>query len=137
VGGINFGWLAVWVLSPDWLSCKLKVCDSVRRLGEAAVPWGGCPVFALYTLAFVLQLRRKNLSQGNRKVLSLSVPNAICLVDLAIASNGLDWPTVPCRPWLSHQAMGSTLSQLKCLPSCRTRGSPCQLTLNQSLLSGL
>ena len=22
VGGINFGWLAVWVLSPDWLSCK-------------------------------------------------------------------------------------------------------------------
>jgi hypothetical protein len=22
VGGINFGWLAVWVLSPDWLSRK-------------------------------------------------------------------------------------------------------------------
>jgi hypothetical protein len=21
------GWLAVWVLSPDWLSRKLKVCD--------------------------------------------------------------------------------------------------------------
>jgi hypothetical protein len=33
MGGINFGWLAVWVLSPDWLSRK---CEFVRRLGEAA-----------------------------------------------------------------------------------------------------
>jgi hypothetical protein len=23
MGGINFAWLAVWVLSPDWLSSKL------------------------------------------------------------------------------------------------------------------
>jgi len=27
MGGINFGWLAVWVLSPDWSSCILQVCD--------------------------------------------------------------------------------------------------------------
>jgi hypothetical protein len=27
MGGIKFGWLAVWVLSPDWLSRKLDVCD--------------------------------------------------------------------------------------------------------------
>jgi len=27
MGGINFAWLAVWVLSPDWLCRKLGVCD--------------------------------------------------------------------------------------------------------------
>jgi hypothetical protein len=64
---------------------------------------------------------RKNLSQCSRKALGWSAPNAIRLVDLAIA---LDWPADPCRPWLSHQAKGSTLGQLKYTPSCRTRGFP-------------
>jgi len=27
MGGINFAWLTVWVLSPEWLSCKLRVYD--------------------------------------------------------------------------------------------------------------
>jgi len=27
------------------------------------------------------------------------VPNAIRLVDLAIAGDGLDWPAGSCRPW--------------------------------------
>jgi hypothetical protein len=40
MGGINFGWLAVWVLSPDRLSHKLKVRDFFKRLGEAAAPGG-------------------------------------------------------------------------------------------------
>ena len=31
-GGINFGWLAVSVLSPDWLSCKMEVCDFCQAL---------------------------------------------------------------------------------------------------------
>jgi len=61
MGGINFGWLVVWVLSPDWLSRK---CDFVRRLGEAAAPGGGecgpCPDFVSYTLAFAVQLRRSH-----------------------------------------------------------------------------
>jgi len=76
MGGINFAWLAVWVLSPDWPSHKLQVCDFFfRRLGEAAAPGGGeCgpfPDFAPYTLAFALQLRKitQNLSQGSRKAL--------------------------------------------------------------------
>jgi hypothetical protein len=75
MGGINFGWLAVWDPSPDWLSRKLEICDFVRRLGEAATPGGGecgpCPDFAYYTLAFALQLRKitGNLSQGRRKAL--------------------------------------------------------------------
>jgi hypothetical protein len=75
MGGISFGWLAVWVLSPEWLSRKLELCDFVRRLGEDAAPGGGecgpCPDFAYYTLAFALQLRKitENLSQGSRKAL--------------------------------------------------------------------
>jgi len=65
MGGINFAWLAVWVLSPDW----------PRRLGEAAAPGGGecgpCPDFASFTLAFALQLRKitENLSQGSQNAL--------------------------------------------------------------------
>jgi hypothetical protein len=75
MGGINFGWLAVWVLSPDRLSRKLNVRDFFRHLGEAAAPgWGVCGPcldFASYTLAFALQLRKitENLSQGSRKAL--------------------------------------------------------------------
>jgi len=56
--------------------------------------------------------------------LGCSAPNAIRLVDLAIAGDDLDWPAVTCRPWLSRQAKGSTFGQLKYLPSCRTRGFP-------------
>jgi hypothetical protein len=49
MGGINFGWLAVWGLSPDWLKPK-RYATIIRRLGEAAAPavgeCGPCPVFA-------------------------------------------------------------------------------------------
>jgi hypothetical protein len=38
MGGINFGWLDVWVPSPDWLRRKN---DFVGRLGEAAAPGEG------------------------------------------------------------------------------------------------
>jgi len=75
MGGINFAWLAVWVLSPGWPSRKLQVCDFFMHLGEAAAPGGGecgpCPDFASYTLAFALQLRKitENLGQGSRKAL--------------------------------------------------------------------
>ena len=101
-----------------------------RRLGEAAVPGEGecgpCHDFATNTLAFALQLRKitENLSQGNRRALGCSVPNAIRLVELAIAGDGLDWPAVPGLPSLSRQVMGSTLGQLKYLPICHTRGFP-------------
>jgi len=62
MGGINFAWLAVWVLSPDWLSRKLGYANFSRRLGEAAAPEGGecgpCPDFVSCTLEFALQLRK-------------------------------------------------------------------------------
>ena len=52
---------------------------------------GPCPNFVSYTLAFALQLRKitENLSQGIQKALGLKAPNAICLVDLALAGDGL------------------------------------------------
>jgi len=143
MGGINFAWLAVWVPSPDWPNCKLQVCNFFRCLGEATAPGGGecglCPNFASYTLAFALQLRKitENLSQGTQNALGWSALNVICLADLAITGDGLDWPAGPCRPWLSCWATGSTLSQRKYQPSCCTRVSPHQLALSQSSQSGL
>jgi hypothetical protein len=43
----------------------------------------------------------ENLIQDIRKALGFTGLNAIRLVDLAIAVDGLDWPAGPCRPWLS------------------------------------
>jgi hypothetical protein len=84
MGGINFGWLAVWVLSPNWLSHKLEVRDFFsRRLGEAAALGGGecgpCPDIASYTLAFALQLRKitENLSQGNQSKFQTEDPQIL------------------------------------------------------------
>jgi len=102
----------------------------VRRLDEAAAPGGGecgpCPEFASNTLALAIQLRKitENLTHGNRMTLGCSAPNAMRFVDLAIAVDCLDRPAVPCRPWLSRQATGSTLSQRKYLPICRKRRFP-------------
>jgi len=48
---------------------------------------------------------------------------------------GLDWPAGPCRPWLSHQATGSTLGQRICRVAV-PGGSQHQLTLRQSSQSG-
>ena len=105
----------------------------VRRLGEAAAPGGGecgpCPEFASNTLAFALQLRiiTEYLSQGNSRALGWSGPNAIRLVNLAIAGDGIDWPAVPYRPWFSRQATGSTLGSIPYIQhpsteSCREPG---------------
>ena len=130
MGVINFGWLAVWVPNPEWLYRILVLCDVCQALRRSRRAWGGecgsCHDFASNTLAFALQLRKitENLSQGNRMALGCSAPNTIRFVDLAIAGDGLDWPAVPCCPWLSRQATGSTLGQLKYLSSCRTMGFP-------------
>jgi hypothetical protein len=40
MGGINLGWLAVWVPSPDWL-CRTQGERFYGRLSEAAAPGGG------------------------------------------------------------------------------------------------
>jgi len=113
----------------------------IRSLGGAAASGGGkcepCHDFASNTMAFALQLRKimENLSQCNGIALGCSAPNTIRLVDLALAGYDLDWPIVPCRPWLSRQAMESTLGQRKYPLSCRCcpllRGFPTSKTLEQ------
>jgi hypothetical protein len=49
MGGKNFGWLAVWFLSPDRLNPKPEIGEFVRCLGEAAASGEGecgpCPAF--------------------------------------------------------------------------------------------
>jgi len=111
----------------------------IRSLGEAAAPGAGecgpCPDFSSITLAFAFKLRKitENLSHDTRMALGCSTPNTIPFDDLAIAGDGLDWPDVPCRPWLSRQATGSNLGQLTYLPSFPTRGFPTSASLESKL----
>jgi hypothetical protein len=142
MGVINFGWLAVRVPIPDWLCSILVLCDVYQALRWSRRAWW-MEMWAVtrlcieYTnIAFQLKIT-ETPSQGDRMAIGCSAPNAILFVDLAIAGVGLGLPVVPCRPWLSRRATGSTLGQRKYLPSCRTRGSPHQLTLSQSSRSGL
>jgi len=60
--------------------------------------------------------------------LGCSAPNAIRLVD---------WPAVPCRPWLSRHATGQPSVSFRICRVAVLGGSPHQLTLSQSSPSGL
>jgi len=63
-------------------------------------------LFILYT-GICLQLKKITENLRVPEMRSAD-PNTIHLVDLAMASDGLDWPAAPCHPWLSRQATGST-----------------------------
>ena len=123
-----------WVLSRDWLSRRLEVCDFCQayrwshrtyRRGAWTVPW-----LCICTLAL-------HYNWGKMKGSWLISAEHDSFVDLAIVGNDLDCPAGPCCPWLSRQATGSTLVQRTYLPSYCTRGFPHQLTLSQSSQSGL
>ena len=143
MGGINFGWLAVCVPSPDWLCRILKewdVCQALRwsrcALGRE---FGSCPVFASKTLAFALQLRKikENRSQGKWMALHCSAPNTTRSFDSAIAGDGLDWPAAPATFRFRVRGRGQTSF---CLSIWRVAVLGCsahQLTLSQSSRSGL
>ena len=95
------------------------------RLGETAAPTGGesvlCSDFALYTLAFALQLMKNHGKTSVR----LSERRSADQRRMRLGDrDGFDWPAGPCRPWVSLQAMGSTLDLRKYLLSCRTRDFP-------------
>jgi len=129
MGGISFGWLAVCVLSPDWLSHKLEVCDFCQVLRWSRRTWGrgvrAVPRLCIVHPGICLtteEKSQKTLSQGIQRALGWSASNAVRLVDLAIVCYGLNWPAGPCRPWLLHQVTGSALSQY--LPNCHTRRFP-------------
>jgi hypothetical protein len=108
---LHFVWLAVWVLSPDWLCRKFQFAILTRRLGEAATPEGGRGLRAVPRLSIILypdicltteEKSRKNLSQGIRKVLDLQAPSAIRLVD---------WPAGPHTVTLLPTSSGYFSSQ--------------------------
>jgi len=87
----------------------------------------------LWHLSYNRGKSRKKLSQDERKALGRSALNAIRLVYLATAGDGLECPAGPCRPWLSRQATGSTLGQPKYLPSSRNRGFPTSANFESKL----
>ena len=141
-GRVILSWLAVWVLSTDWFCHKLEVWDFFRRLGEAAAPWGGecgpCPNFTSYTLPFALKLRKitENLSQGKRKALDWSTPNAIRLVDLANVGDGLDWPAAPAALSFRVRRQGQPSVSVSICRVAVLGGSPRHLNLSQSCSQG-
>jgi hypothetical protein len=121
MGGINFAWLAVCVLSPDWLSSKLGYATFSSRLGEAAAPGGrgggkmrAVTDFASYTLTYAIQLRK--ITEKPQSV--LSALNAIRLIH-----------------W--RQATGQHAVSISICRITVIVGSPHQITLSQSLQSGL
>jgi len=58
---INFSWLAVCVLIPEWLCRKMGVCDFSRRLGEAAAPgWSAGRSPTLHHIPWHLPYNRDN-----------------------------------------------------------------------------
>ena len=73
MGRINFGWFAVWVLSPDWLTRKMEACDFFRRLGETAAPEGRATVpglcFVYRGICLTTEENHGKTCQGNQKVL--------------------------------------------------------------------
>ena len=95
----------------------------VRRLGESAAPWGReCvpfPDFASNTLAFALQLRK--ITENFRIAGGLIITERDSFSRLGHRGRWPRMASLPCRTWLSRQATGSALGQLKYLPNCRTR----------------
>ena len=76
MGGINFGWLALRVLSPHWLSRKLEVCDFLPgayvkppRLGKRSPGRARLCEFNPGICLTTEGKSRKNLSRGIRKAL--------------------------------------------------------------------
>ena len=89
---------------------------------------GPCPVFASYTLAFALQLRKstENLSQSSRKLPAGTIQ---CVRKAALR---VAWTS--CRSQLPCcRGPGSTLGQRRCLPSCSTKKFPTSANLKSNL----
>jgi hypothetical protein len=88
--GCLFGWLNVWVLSPDWLCRKLKCVTLVRHINEATTPKRvlfvpGLNIILYSRICLTTEEKlRITLRHGTRKVLGLLVPTPIRLVYLAV-----------------------------------------------------
>ena len=139
MGGINFGWLAVSVPSPDWLCRILVLCNICQALrwsrrawgrGVRTVPWL-CIEYPGICLTPEENHGKPQSGQPNGVRLFSAERNSFSRLDHR--ELGLEWPAAPCRPWFSRQATGSTLGQLKYLPSCRTTGFPTSANFESKL----
>jgi len=140
MGGINFGWLAVWVPSPDWPRRKIDFSQALRWSRRT---WGGecgpCTDLTSYTLALaynwgksqktsVRVAEKRSADQCRTRFVWSTWPSR------AMASTGLRAPA----------ALGSRLRR-RGQPSvsvsiCRVAvqgGSPRQPTLSRSSQSGI
>ena len=122
MGGIDFVWLTVWILSADWISRKLGESDIFQALKWSCRPWGSAvhvPTF--YRTTFHLPYKWgkswKTSVMVTEKALGWLASNAIRLV----TCDGLHCLSCSCRPSVSRHAIRSILSLRKYLPSCRTR----------------
>jgi hypothetical protein len=131
-------WLVGCLGSEPRLAETQRYASIIWNLGEAsaAAEGGACRDTSLHLypgICLTTEENHENLSQVIRKALGWTGSDAIRLVDLVIAGNGLDSSASPCRPWLSPQMTWSNLGQLKYLPSCRTRGFPTSANLESKL----
>ena len=88
IWGVHFGWVAVWVLSPDRCSRQPRTCDC-WHIGEDAMSEGVGRMWAVTRLCIHLTPEdnsRKNLSHGTTAVPSWKVLGTI---RCAAASAGL------------------------------------------------
>jgi len=142
MGKINFGRLALWVPSPDWLWRILEECGvcqahrwSRRTLGGSA---GRAPTSHRIPCHLPYKWRKLRKSSVRITEWRPAVQRRTRFVLSTWTSRR--WPRLDCchcLPCLSLQATGSNLGQLKFLPSCRTRGFPHLVTLSRNSRSGL
>jgi len=128
--GINFGWLAVWVPSPDSLCHILELCDICQVLRWSRHAWGRecgpCPDFAY--------------SWGKSRKTSVRVTEWRSAVQrrrdsfCRLGHRGR-WPRLACCPLppLAFASGDGVNPRSAYLPSCRTRGFPTSANLESKL----
>jgi hypothetical protein len=120
----RFGW---WPLRLGGVG-GITSAEGHHDCGRRAVP------LLNYTLAFALQLRKstENLSQGSRVVGDYSLRRLGRLFRDSLGLPAERQSTSVTRGWLQ-----STFGRHKCLPSCRTKSFPHQLTVSRNSQSVL
>ena len=138
MGGINFGWLAVWVPSPDWRNATF-----VRCLSEAAAPVGGSAGHAptLHRIAWHLPYNWGKSQKTSVRVTKwhLAVQHRMRFIlstwpSRAMGSTGL---VSPAALGFCVRRRGQPSVSLSICRVAILGGSPHQLTLSQSSWSGL
>jgi len=112
MGVINFGWLAVWIPSPDWLCHILVLCDICQALRRSRRAWGrGMRAVPQLCIEYPGICLTTEENHGKPVMVTEWRSNVQCRTRFVLST----WPS---------RATGSTLGQLKYLPSCRARAFP-------------